>query len=199
MSSTWISGIQAALNPWVRQGFGTLLLPPHPKALVPVCFWTSMSFLELTSFLWAQPAGNREKMALEAAVWVTWGARAVRNTQFVHSRGIGPSEVHSTEQRTGLMHYALRVARHPGLAMWEKSCTRNIWWTDWNIKMSLRINEWSCSCGCKRQCRQDDRQPVGCSWAQNSRRLPWRFMVFMQCEVLCGEKNKQKCSSTYAP
>ena len=65
-------------------------------------------------------------MALEAVVWVTWGARAVRNTQFVQSRGIGPSEVHFTEQRNGLMHYALRVARRPGLAVCEKSCTRNI-------------------------------------------------------------------------
>ena len=65
-------------------------------------------------------------MALEAVVWVTWGARAVRNTQFVHSRCIGPSEVHFTEQRTSLMHYALRVAEHPGLAVWEKPCARNI-------------------------------------------------------------------------
>lgn len=26
--------------------------------------------------------------------------------------------------------------------------------------------------------------------------LQWRFMVFMRGEVLCREKNKQKCSST---
>ena len=197
VSSTWISGIQATLNPWVRQGFGTLVLPPHPTARMLVSFWTSTSFLELTSFLRVQPAGNTGKMALVAAVWITWGARAVRNTQFVNSRCIGPSE--STECCSGLMHYALRLAGHPGLAVWEKSCTRNIWWTDWNVKMSLRINEWRCSCASKRQCRQDDRQPAGCSWAQNSRRLPWRFMVCMQREVLCGEKNKQKCSSTYVP
>lgn len=51
-------------------------------------------------------------------LWKQWCGspgkpRAQLGTQFVHSRCIGPSEVHFTEQRTGLMHYALRVAEAP--------------------------------------------------------------------------------------